>query len=107
VPYNEHSEYPGNVFSTVALTTTPQTVFTGKRKVSHMVITGGAALETIIFRGIDNTPEYWRLLVPISATITISRGWEVYAEESDGSGSGLEILTLDPAGDVGVAIFYV
>lgn len=99
MPFTEQTEYPSGTFTTQALTTTPQTVFSGKAKVSHMVLQGGAAAEIVIFRAVDNSPELFRIKLAIGETVVIPRGFKVDSE-------GLEILTASAAGDVAVTIWY-
>lgn len=95
-----HSQiaYPKGRFNVTDLDTTPQEVFTGGRGVSGIRIIGGAAAEIVIFRAVDNSPEYFRINVGIGEQYVDDLPW--YAEE------GLEVLTASGAGDVSVTVHY-
>ena len=84
------------------LTSTAQTVYaTGtNHKIAWGIVAGGAAAEKVIFRAIDDGPEYFRVSVPINDTATFF-GFEVDTDE------GLEVITESAAGDVDVSFFEV
>lgn len=96
--YNDGSEYPKGKALAASLTTTPQTLYAGKAKVSHFVVGGGAADEIVIFRAVDDSPEYMRVPVLAGTTVVVP-GFEIGAE-------GLEVVTASLAGDVTVAAFH-
>lgn len=85
-----------------SLTTTAQTVFAASERhwFKGIHLLGGAADEIVIFRAVDNSPEFFRL--PIAA------GVAAYYEIAGESGAeGLEVVTASAAGDVTVAVFEV
>ena len=101
MPFTNETEYPRGIFTTAALTNVAQDVGADgvNLKVSHLVATGGAAAEIIIFRNSAGTTEYFRLPIGIGETIVLPRGFET--EEG-----GLEALTASAAGDVNLTVFF-
>lgn len=91
-----------------ALTNVAQTVFAasglspdfGKVLILGFVINGGAAAEQVIFRAVDNAPEYFRVNVGAAGFQAHEEPFEIPADE------GLELITASLAGDVEVTIFY-
>lgn len=83
-----------------SLTTTAQAVVAAgsSKAFAYVTIAGGAADEIVIFRAVDNTPEYFRVAVPAGSTV-VHPGFETDPDE------GLEVVTASAAGDVTVAFF--
>lgn len=84
-----------------ALDTTAQTVVAAgaRRKFTHFIISGGNAAEIVIFRAVDDAPEYFRVAVPAASTVVVP-GFDCGPQ-------GLEVATVTAAGDVYVTAFYV
>ena len=99
--YSDQSEYPSGRFTTAALTNAAQDVGVAGEdvKVSHLIATGGAAAEIIIFRNSAGATEYFRLPVGIGETVIPAGGFEANL-------GGLEVLTDSAAGDVSLTIFF-
>ena len=68
-------------------------------QITHIVISGGAANEIVIFRDIDDSPERMRVSVLAGDTKVIPG----YSADDQGT----EILTASAAGDVTVTFFTV
>lgn len=99
MPFSDQTEYPRGIFHTGVLTNSAQSVGTGRVKVSHVLINGGAADEIVNFRGTGGTPAtYFTVSVPAGELVVIPRGFEV--------SQGLEALTISAAGDVWLTVFY-
>ncbi len=103
MPYSDFSEFPRGIFSTDVLTDSALLVKATDIKVVHMVIGTGTALETIIFRAVDDSPEYFRIVCPANRMTQVG-GFDTSRIDP---GGGLEVLTLSAAGNVSLAIFYV
>jgi hypothetical protein len=90
---------PSGAFSTAALTNSAQAVGTSSARLfmewGHLV--GGAAAETVVFRASSGGATYFTLKLPAGSVIPL---------REFAFASGLEVLTGDAAGDVGVFIAY-
>jgi hypothetical protein len=84
-----------------SLTNTPQPLLRAvpSRILTFCVISGGAASEDVIFRGIGGTPVYTTVTVAAGALIARSLNATIPA-------AGLEVVTSSPAGDVTVECAY-
>ncbi len=91
-----------------SLTNTAQSIFaatagaTGNILVNGIIVNGGAAAEIVIFRAEDDSPEYFRISVPIGDTKYIEFRTPLAISALD----GMEALTASAAGDVEVTVFY-
>lgn len=102
--HNDSSSYPGSVYSKVDLTDTLDVVSAKNVKVAWGVITGGAAIEIVIFRRAGASvagDEYFRQRVPIGAVVPIG-GFR--CKPSAAGKIGLEVITASAAGDVSVTL---
>jgi len=82
------------------LSDTAVPVFTSGRYVQNIIIEGGAAAEIVIFRGIADTPVWFRVPVAIAGSVHF---------EFSGKGlflPNLEIITASASTGLTVAIFY-
>lgn len=104
MPFTDQTEYPRGIFHTAVLTNAAQDVGTAgeKIKVSHFLLTGGAAAEIVIFRNSAGTNEYFRVPLAAGEKVVVPRGFVAEV----GASHGLEVLTADAAGDVYCTIFY-
>jgi hypothetical protein len=94
-----YKDFPREKATLSALSTTPQNVGTASRDVyvSGFIITGGAASNGVIFRSTDNSGSFI-VQVPAGVVVTSPCGFFQAA--------GLEVLTVAPAGDIAVTVFY-
>lgn len=83
-----------------SLTDTAQTVVAvgAATLITWGIINGGAADEVVIFRAVDNTPEYFRVTVPSGSSVIVP-GFTVDPLQ------GLEIITVDAAADIDCTFF--
>jgi hypothetical protein len=98
----DHFEFPRGLFSTAALTNVAQDVGTASipQRVCWINLIGGAANEVVILRKSDASAEYCRIPVAAGASVMLP-GFKFYAS------AGLEVLTVDAAGDVTCQVAYV
>lgn len=91
-----------------SLTNTAQTVFAasgvagdyGHKVVLGWILMNGAAQHDVIFRAVDDSPEYFRVRVAANQTLASELPFAVNSAE------GLEVITGDAAGDVYITFFY-
>lgn len=95
---NEFFLFPRGRARITALSTAPFTIFTEAHRVRGIVLTTVTAA-TVIFRAIDDVPEYFRYTVPANTSVFLDIGF--FAEE------GLEILTAAASGNTDVTVFWV
>jgi hypothetical protein len=100
------SPIPNATAKASSLTNTAQTLLdavsgaVGGTDVLGVHIRGGAAAEVVIFRAVDDTPEYFRVPIAANGFEELKLPFRVARSE------GLEVLTADTAGDVEVVLFY-
>ena len=99
--FSDITQFPRGRVHVAALSNTAKTLFAAnvKAKITHIVISGGAAAEVVIFRDLDDSPEIVRVAVAAGQTKVIP-GWQV-------TDQGIEVITVDAAGDVTVTAFTV
>lgn len=90
-------EFPRGHFSVDDLSNTLALVSASAIFVGWGTIVGGAARETVIFRRPDAGATYFEQLVPINGVIDLHG---MYFPD------GLEVITADGAGDIGVVLHY-
>jgi hypothetical protein len=95
-------------FRTTNLSNTAQEVFSatsgsfGGTDVDVIHLRGGAAAEVVIFRAVDDSPEYFRVSLAIG-----EEKWLLFPKPVRfASDQGLEVITADAAGDVTVELYY-
>ncbi|MGH7894862.1 MAG: hypothetical protein ACREQL_09345 [Candidatus Binatia bacterium] len=104
-------QYPSNAMVAItALTDTAQTVFaavagsTAGTDISVIHLSGGAAAEIVIFRAVDDSPEYFRVKLAI-----LEDKWLIFPSDRPlriAKSEGLEVITASAAADVDVQCFF-
>ena len=97
--YDDFSQHPRGRTSITDLSDTAQTIFTGPGRVEGIHIFGGSAAEIVIFRAVDDSPEYFRHDIGAAPS-------SVYLPMSFFAEDGLEVITASAAGAVRVTVFY-
>lgn len=100
--YIDNVMFPKGRATITALTNVSQVILAaslGRIKITHLIISGGVAAESVIFTSADGVTEYFRISVPAGDTAIVP-GFDCPA-------TGLAAITSSAAGDVDVATFYV